>query len=238
MAKKRAPVKKKRKPAAAKKEPLVKATQKKAPASSMMSTATQFYSVAENGSLRKVNKIDFRDNKVFLINDIKTMYLWFGQKASKKKQDLSVKKANILNQKRKKPAKIQIIRQNKEFGSFLAMMDSLKNGLNEKKTIERRPELKIKIKSTLELIEAGLDPDLEAEITIAAHELMQQKKSYEELCRILAEIQLSILKGKKKHIEKDINNIIDEIQRSSSTYDELCWLIVELSLLKDKKSFK
>ena len=52
----------------------------------------QLYLITESGSLRKINKIDFNENKVFLIDDIKTLYLWFGLKASKKKKDLSIKR--------------------------------------------------------------------------------------------------------------------------------------------------
>lgn len=48
----------------------------------------RIYSVTENGALRKINKVDFDENKVFLIEDFKVIYLWFGLKASKKKKKL------------------------------------------------------------------------------------------------------------------------------------------------------
>ena len=60
----------------------------------------QLFSVSENGALRKASKVDYAENKVFLIDDIKTIYLWIGLKASKKKKELSLKKANLLNSKR------------------------------------------------------------------------------------------------------------------------------------------
>ena len=45
----------------------------------------QLYTVYENGALRKVDKINFSESRAFLIDDIKTIYLWFGSKTSKKK---------------------------------------------------------------------------------------------------------------------------------------------------------
>lgn len=194
------------------------------------------YSVAENGALRKVKKVDFNEKKVFLIDDFKTIYIWVGLKASKKKQDLSKKRANELNNKRENTAKIQILGQNQEYGAILAIMDVLKEGLTQSISLERSPELEMEYKDTMELIEIGLDPDFEAEITVAAHKLSEEKRSYEELCRKLAELQLTLLKGEEKALKKDITKKAEEIYKSSSTYEELCRLIVELSILIEKKS--
>ena len=191
----------------------------------------QLYLVTESGSLRKINKVDFNENKVFLIDDIKTLYLWFGVKASKKKKDLSIKRTEKLKDQRKKSTEIKILNQNQEHGSFLAIMDILKKGLKTADSMEKRPELKIRFNETQELIEAGIDPDFEAEITIASHNLSQENHSYEDLCRKLAELQISFLKGKEKVSENDLKKKTEEIYKSSSTYDELCWLIVELSKL-------
>ncbi|MFX1308082.1 MAG: hypothetical protein ACFE9M_04935 [Promethearchaeota archaeon] len=189
------------------------------------------YSVTENGALRRVSKVDFNENKIFLIDDFKTLYLWFGSKASKKKKDLSIKRTEKLKNQKEKLTEIKIIPQNQEYGSFLAIMDILKKGFKTDESIERRPELEIAIDDTLELIEAGLDPDFEAEITLAAHKLSQEQSSYEDLCRKLAKLQLDFLKGKGKASEKEINKKYEEIFKSSSTYEELCWLIAELSKL-------
>ncbi len=195
------------------------------------------YSVSENGAFRKVNKVDFSENKAYLIDDLKTIYLWLGAKISKKKKDLSIKKVKALNKKRKS-TKIQIINQNQEFGAFLAIMDILKKGIKRDIPIKKRPELEIEFEDTMELIEAGLDPDFEAEITLAAHNLSQEKKTYDDLCKKLAETQLTILKGKNKASEAEIKKKTEEIYKSSSTSDELCWLIAELSILIEKKTFQ
>jgi len=193
------------------------------------------YSIAENGALRKVTKVDFNENKVFLIDDFKTLYLWVGSKASKKKKDLSIKRTEKLKDQKEKLVKIQIINQNQEFGAFLAIMDILKKGFKSVESIEKRPELKIRFNETQELIEAGVDPDFEAEITLLAHKFSQESHSYEDLCKKLAKLQMDFLKGKGKASEKEIKKKYEEIYKSSSTYDELCWLISELSKFLEKK---
>lgn len=192
------------------------------------------YSVYENGSLNKVNKIQTIQNRVYIIDDYKTIYLWFGLKASKKKKDKSVTRAKALNKERDPPANILKIKQNEEYGAFLAMMDILKMGLKENLPLERRAELNIEIEDTMELIDIGLEIDLEAEITIAAHEISRKNKTYEELCHELAETTLAILKSKGKPSAKEIKENVKKIHESSSTYEEICWLIAELNTLKKK----
>ena len=99
----------------------------------------RIYSVTENGALRKINKVDFDENKVFLIEDFKVIYLWFGLKASKKKKNLSIKRTEKLKDQRKKSTEIKILNQNQEYGSFLAIMDILKKGLKTVDSMEKRP---------------------------------------------------------------------------------------------------
>lgn len=196
----------------------------------------QLYSVAENGALRKINKIDFNATKVYLIDDIKTFYIWIGNKSSNKKVEYSTKRANDLNKKREKNAKIVIEYQGKEFGSFLAIMELLNKGEFHETREGRRPELKINYKDTLDLLEAGIEPDFEGELTLACHDLIDEGHSYEILCEKLAKIQLQMLKGKGKLTAEEINQKSIEILKSSSTYEELCWLISELSALLEKRS--
>ena len=190
------------------------------------------YSITENGALRKVTKVDFNENKVFLIDDIKTLYLWIGSKVTDKKKDISIKRTEKLKEQKGKHVKIQILKQNQEFGSFLVLMDLLKKGLESGVELAKRPELKIRFNDTQELIEAGIDPDFEGEITIAAHKIAQENYAYEDLCRKLAEIQMKFIKEDAS--EKEIKKKADEIYKSSSTYEEVCWLIAELKALLGK----
>ncbi|MHA1468429.1 MAG: hypothetical protein ACTSP6_10195 [Promethearchaeota archaeon] len=197
----------------------------------------QIYSVSDKGTLTKVKKANFDEKRVFIIDDFKTLYVWFGKKVPESKKALTTQKVNKINDKRSTPAAIQYINQDQEYGAFLAMKDFLKTGQQQEESGERRSELELEIEDTMELIEAGLDPDLEAEITLEAYKLAQEKKSYEELCRILAETQLSLIQIKSKPSEKEIAKKATEIHNSSSTYEELCWLIAELSKLKEKEAF-
>jgi len=196
------------------------------------------YSVAENGALRKITRLPFTENSVYIVDDFKNLYLWFGKRASEKKRDLSEKQIKKLNEKKDSPANVHIISQGKEFGAFLAMMGILRKGVKDRASIERRTELEIEYEDTMELIDLGLEPDLEGEITINAHELSQEKKKYDDLCKELARAQLRILKGKTNISAAEINKKAKEIHKSSSTYEELCWLIAELNLLLKKESFK
>ena len=115
------------------------------------------------------------------------------------------------------------------------VMDALSKGITEKTKLKRRKELKLKVSDTMDLVDAGIDLDLEGEITLQAHEISQEEKSYEDLCRDLALLQLKLGAGKKKIIEAQIKKKTGEIHESSSTYNEICWLIAEMKLLVEKK---
>ncbi len=193
------------------------------------------YSVNENGSLKKITKLSYAATAVFVIDDDKTIYVWNGTKATKKKRDLDVKAAEKLNKEKKNISKVQKLDQNKEFGAFLGIKDLLKKGIPKEDLIERRPELELAVEETKELVEAGLDLDLEGELTLSADEIAKKNKSYEDLCRELAQLQLKLLKGKKRITEMELIEKTEEILKSSSTYEELCWLIAQMSKLSDKK---
>lgn len=197
------------------------------------------YNVGIKGGLKKATKIDFANNGVYLIDDIKSIYLWFGKDIPEDRRQLSEKKAAELNKLREYPVSIQLINQGKEFGAFLAIKDLLYQGLT--KDAERRSELELQYEDAMELMELvdlGFEPDLEAEITISAHEISKEEKSYKELCKELAEVQLTIMKSSKKPIQAEIKKKSKEIFESSSTYEELCWLIAELRNLQEKETFK
>ncbi|TFG28212.1 MAG: hypothetical protein EU532_05830 [Promethearchaeota archaeon] len=197
----------------------------------------ELYNMGVRGGLKKINKISFGENQVYLIDDYKTLYLWIGKKIPEKTKEFCIKKVNTINEKRDPPASIQVIYQNKEYGAFIAIIDLLKKGLKKDTLVERRPELELQYEDTIELVDAGIDPDLEAEITLSAHKISQKKNSYEELCHELAEIQINLIKEKGKATKKEIDIKAKEIYQSSSTYEELCWLIAELTILTQKRSF-
>lgn len=195
----------------------------------------RLYSVAENGRLYEKSKLNFNETKVNLIDDIKNIYIWIGNKASENIKRFGERRANDLNKKRDKASKIITINQGKEYGPFLAIMDLLMRGMKESDGVFKRPELKIRYNDTLELIEAGMDPDFEGKITLDAHTQKLKNLTYEELSIELAKIQLKILKGNQKITAEEIKEKSQEIFKSSSTYDELCWLIAELTDLLKKR---
>jgi hypothetical protein len=196
------------------------------------------YNVGIRGGLKKISKPTFDEESVILIDDDSTIYIWFGKKIFEKRKNLSIIKANLLNKNKEKVANIQIIHQNQEYGAFLDIFNLLCHENAKDIEIKRRPELHIEYDTTLEFLEAGLNPDLEAEITIASHSISKENKSYEELCRILAQLQLSLIKGNLKPSKKEIELKASEIFSSSSTYEELCWLIAQLNVLKEKNELK
>ena len=196
----------------------------------------KLYSVGVRGGLKKISKAAFREDEAYLIDDSKTIYLWFGSNITKKRRELSVDKTKLRNEKNENIANIQIIIQNKEYGAFLAIKDALMKGEIKKQNLERRPELEIKFEETLELIEAGLSPDLEAEITLSAHKLSKKNISYKNLCQLLAEMQLDLNKGPNKASKNEIQKKTQEIFKSSSTYEEICWLIAQLKAITNKSS--
>jgi hypothetical protein len=196
----------------------------------------KLYIVGVRGGLKKTNKADFQEDEVYLIDDSKTMYLWFGSNITKKRRDLSIDKTKLRNEKNENTANIQIITQNKEYGAFIPIKEALKKGEIKKQNLTRRPELEIQFEETLELIEAGISPDLEAEITLAAHKLSKKNISYKNLCQLLAEMQMDFIKGPNKTNKSEILKKTQEIFESSSTYEEICWLIAQLNVIADKSS--
>ncbi len=191
------------------------------------------YKIGPKGGLVKVQKASFLTNEAYLIDDYKNIYVWFGKKISEKHRELGLKKAEQIKKVRKLPPSIQINYESKEYGTFLVMKEILEKGKNLADIMDERAELEIEIDDTMDFLEAGLEPDLEGTITLKAHELQQQGKSYEELCRLLAEKQLALIQGKVS--KNNLNIKTKEILDSSATYDELCWLISEIEILMEKK---
>lgn len=227
----------------------------------------QLYNVDDNGDLIKINKLDFSENDVYLVDDDNAIYIWIGLQVPYNKKEITASIARTLDNEREGSAKILIMRQNREYGSFLAIMDKLKRGLNSEDNIERRPEKKLEKpkeyieknmekeseaeyrirkwlkqlnkyrKSEVEKESIGKENDLESQINMAAYYLSQKNISYDELCWILSEKELIIQKGAENISESNIRKKAEEIFNSSCTYDELCWLIAELDILIEKKYF-
>jgi hypothetical protein len=75
--------------------------------------------------------------------------------------------------------------------------------------------------------------DVESQIRTTAYYLSQKKLSYNDLCWILAEKQLNILKAGRGSISKEeIKKKSEEIFKKSIKYDDLCWFIAKIDVTK------
>ena len=68
----------------------------------------QIYSVSDKGTLTKVKKANFAENRVFIIDDFKTLYVWFGIEVPESKKTLTTQKVNKINDKRKNEHRINL----------------------------------------------------------------------------------------------------------------------------------
>ncbi len=122
----------------------------------------------------KTNKLHFFANEIYLVDDDKTIFLWFGREVGLNKQDITVKKARKLNKDRGGRAKLLLMNQGREYGTFSAMMDDLKKGIKEEEVIERRPELDLKEpKKVLKAIE-----EKAPEVELGVVQWLEQLKTY------------------------------------------------------------
>lgn len=102
----------------------------------------RLYKISEMGELIKLDRLAFNENDVYLVDDEEknTIYIWVGLKVHQEKKDITADTARKLDKERGGSTKILIMKEKREYGSFLAMMHNLEKGLIPGETIERRPE--------------------------------------------------------------------------------------------------
>jgi hypothetical protein len=102
----------------------------------------KLFNISEKGELIKLDKLNFKQNDVYLVDDEKknTIYIWVGLEVPQSQKDITADIARKIDKERGGSIKILIMKQNREYGSFLAMMQNLEKGLIPGLTIERRPE--------------------------------------------------------------------------------------------------
>ena len=218
----------------------------------------QLFIIEENGDLIEVTKLDFIDEAIYLVDDDETIYIWVGNEASQNKKIITADIARRLESELDEYSKILIMKQKREYGSFLAMMNNLKKGKLPGVSVERRPELVLEkpletviskeenisqnlqkpiiFKESEQELEIEISESeeteevfgLESQIREAAYYLSLDCYTYDELCWMLAE---KILKTYRMPSIEDTKKKAEEVFRSSCTYDELCWLNAEIELL-------
>ena len=194
----------------------------------------QLYHVSDKGELIKLNKLDFTENDVYLIDDEKSIYLWIGLKVSLNKKDLTVRIARNLNRERGGVAKILLMDQNREYGAFLTMMQTLNEGSLQNDIIERRPELILENPSNPHNPHNAHNPGSNEETRIEANltKWLKQLKKY----RKFEPEKLTPEPRERSNEEfKEIIRVTAYfISQNQLSYNELCWMLAEKQLIIQK----
>ncbi|MFX0139809.1 MAG: hypothetical protein ACFFDN_39580 [Candidatus Hodarchaeota archaeon] len=197
----------------------------------------QLYLVSDKGELIKLNKLDFAENDVYLIDDETSIYLWIGLKVSLNKKDLTVRIARNLNKERGGMAKILLMDQNREYGSFLTMMQILTERSLQNNIIEQRPEQILKNHMNLHNPHNPPNPPnpgsneetgIEANLTKWLKQLKKYRKSEQE----------KIAPEPRERSDEELKEMIRVaayfISQNQLSYNELCWMLAEKQLIIQK----
>ncbi|MFW9949183.1 MAG: hypothetical protein ACFFKA_03535 [Candidatus Thorarchaeota archaeon] len=198
------------------------------------------YSIDDKGSLIELSNLEFENHHVYLIDDNEknTLYIWVGSEVPQYKKDLTAAWARRFDKDRGGACKILIMKQKREYGSFLSMMEHLKKGLIPGKSTERRPELVLvnpseepPMKIEEETVE--VKDDIDELGTIAwLRQLSKHRKPYSEVFKL--ERSASI-KGSEEPADVEEINLESQIREAAYylslkkySYNDLCWLLAEI----------
>jgi len=198
------------------------------------------YSIDDKGNLLELDKLEFDDRHVYLIDDIekKTLYVWVGIDIPQYKKDLTAAWARKFDKDRGGACKILIMIQKREYGSFLSMMDQLKKGLIPGRSTERRPEL-VLVGPTEEVITTSEEETVEIEVkevesgTVAwLKQLAKHRKTFIEES-IVEEVpsvtEPDIIDNEEElGLESQIREAAYYLSLKKYSYNDLCWLLAEI----------
>lgn len=219
----------------------------------------KLFNISDKGELIKIDRLYFEENDVYLVDDEEknTIYIWVGLEVPQAKKDIVADIARKIDKERGGSAKILIMKQKREYGSFLAMMHNLEKGLIPGKTIERRPEFVLKAPpETIKSVRLdGTPEERELKVETRILEWFQQIKnhrSYEpqeklkettETVKFVkfeqpptkveakAEEQRIVEEKKEEPEEPDFKTQLSEaayyLSLDKYTYDQLCWILAE-----------
>ena len=142
----------------------------------------RLYKISDRGELIKLDKLTFKENDVYLVDDEEknTIYIWVGLNVSQGIKNTTAEMARRLDKERGGSTKILIMKEKREYGSFLAMMHNLEKGLIPGVSVERRPEFVFEVPPE-KIKSIGLDgtPE-ERKITVESRivQWLQQIKEY------------------------------------------------------------
>ncbi len=142
----------------------------------------RLYKISEKGELIKLDKLSFEEIDVNLVDDEEknTIYIWVGLKVHQEKKDITADIARKLDKERGGSTKILIMKEKREYGSFLAMMHNLEKGLIPGETIERRPEFVFEVRpeSIKSIRLDGTPEEREIKVETRIVEWLQQIKEH------------------------------------------------------------
>jgi len=142
----------------------------------------RLYKISEKGELIKLDKLSFEEIDVNLVDDEEknTIYIWVGLKVHQEKKDITADIARKLDKERGGSTKILIMKEKREYGSFLAMMHNLEKGLIPGETIERRPEFVFEVRpeSIKSIRLDGTPEEREIKVETRIIEWLQQIKEH------------------------------------------------------------
>lgn len=199
----------------------------------------KLFSINEKGDLFELNKLEFNNQNVYLIDDIKkkTVFIWVGLDVLQYKKEITAAWARKFDKDRGGSCKILIMKQNREYGSFLSMMDQLKKGLIPGKSTERRPELVLR--SPIEESASTIDEEKEeikeeiTELGTVAW-LKQLKKHRKSVTEKITEETAPSIKEQEELIIDETTDLESQIREAAYylslkkySYNDLCWLLAE-----------
>jgi hypothetical protein len=215
--------------------------------------------INEKGDLIELNKLEFDNQNVYLIDDVKknTVFIWVGLDVPQFKKGITAAWARKFDNDRGGACKILIMKQDREYGSFLSMMDELKKGLIPGESIERRPELILKepTESSKPVFDTETQDGAEDESGARISEGLAQLEEYNKL-----EIEAPVDKpdetvivleslGFEEEVEEIVEEVVEEdvdeedeeeiglesqiregayyLSLKKYSYNDLCWLLAE-----------
>lgn len=201
----------------------------------------KFYRINDDGELIDIYKLDFKENETYVVDDIikNVIYIWVGLKVSDKQKKFAAEFARQIERVEDVSTRILIMKQKREFGSFLAMMDDFRKGLIPGKTADRRVELKLEqqkqtpIKKIEKIPEVQKKDGTETPIIKWLEQIKSHRKIESESTnsQVLEPAERFLDETPNLELKFDFERQTREgayfFSLKNFTYDELCWFLAE-----------
>ncbi|MFX1452347.1 MAG: hypothetical protein ACFFCM_16025 [Promethearchaeota archaeon] len=184
----------------------------------------QLFKIDKKGKLIELSQLEFTNNDVYIVDDQKVIYIWVGLESSQDKKDNAAEIARKFDKERGNEAKLLIMKQNREYGSFLAMMDDLKKGLLPGINKQRRAEL------NLEKPESSHEE--KSDVILKNEEVSTTEKNiakwFEQLKKYRKyDITVSKVGLEERDLEDQIRDAAYYLSLENYSYNDLCWMLAE-----------